>query len=390
MASRELPATVGSMSDWIVPLADVRLSEADVQAVAAVYRGGWLSQGPRVAEFERAFADFTGARAAVAVASGTAALQLALALLDLEPDDEVILPSLTFAATAATIVRAGATPVFADVRATDAPWLSCERVDGSIGPRTRAIVNVAYAGHPGETLALADLAAARGVTLIEDAAHAAGAWAGPRHVGTIGRLGAFSFFANKNLSLGEGGMLVTDDLALAERARLLRSHGLSSGTWDRHHGPVVHDYDVVEPGFNLRLDEPRAALGIRLLERLAADNRRRGELAQHYVDAFGDLEGVCPAFVPDRDVTCAWHIFPLLLRRDLDRAAFRARMHRAGVQTSVHYPPLHMTTAFSTHSGPALTCTEEYGRRTVTVPLFPHMTSLQQQCVINAVKSLSR
>ena len=205
------------MPDWIVPLADVRLSEEDVQAVASVYRGGWLSQGPRVAEFERAFADFTGARAAIAVASGTAALQLALALLDLEPGDEVILPSLTFAATAATIVQAGATPVFADVRAINAPWLSCDRVDESIGPRTRAIINVSYAGHPGETLAIAELAAERGLTLIEDAAHAAGAWAGSRHVGTIGRLGAFSFFANKNLPLGEGGMLVTDDLALAER-----------------------------------------------------------------------------------------------------------------------------------------------------------------------------
>ena len=374
------------MPDWIVPLADVRLSEEDVQAVASVYRGGWLSQGPRVAEFERAFADFTGARAAIAVASGTAALQLALALLDLNPGDEVILPSLTFAATAATIVQAGATPVFADVRATDAPWLSCERVRESIGPRTRAIVIVAYAGHPGETLALADLAAERGLTLIEDAAHAAGAWAGPRHVGTIGRLGAFSFFANKNLPLGEGGMLVTDDQELAERARLLRSHGLSMDTWRRHHGPVVHDYDVVEPGFNLRLDEPRAALGTRLLERLAADNRRRAELAERYVDALRDLDGARPVLVPDDDVTCAWHIFPLLLRCDLDRAAFRAFLHRAGVQTSVHYPPLHMTTAFSLRSAPALSCTEEYGRRTVTVPLFPHMTRLDEECIICAVK----
>ena len=374
------------MPDWIVPLADVRLSEEDVQAVASVYRGGWLSQGPRVAEFERVFADFVGARAAMAVASGTAALQLGLALLDLQPGDEVILPSLTFAATAATIVQAGATPVFADVRATDAPWLSCDRVRESIGPRTRAIVNVAYAGHPGEALALAELAAERGLTLIEDAAHAAGAWAGPRHVGTIGRLGAFSFFANKNLPLGEGGMLITDDLALAVRARLLRSHGLSSDTWARHHG-AASGYDVVEPGFNLRLDEPRAALGTRLLARLVADNRRRAELAQRYVDAFGNLEGARPAFVPERDATCAWHIFPVLLKPDVDRAAFRARMHQAGVQTSVHYPPLHLTTAFSARSASGLPCTEEYGRRTVTVPLFPHMTSFQQQCVVNEVKA---
>jgi dTDP-4-amino-4,6-dideoxygalactose transaminase len=375
------------MSDWIVPLADVRLSEEDVQAVASVYREGWLSQGPRVAEFERAFADFVGSQAAIAVASGTAALQLGLALLDLQPGDEVILPSLTFAATAATIVQAGARPIFADVRATNAPWLSYDRVRGAIGPRTRAIVNVAYAGHPGETTAIAELAAERGLTLIEDAAHAAGAWAGSRHVGTIGRLGAFSFFANKNLPLGEGGMLVTDDLALAERARLLRSHGLSSGTWDRHRGSVVFDYDVIETGFNLRLDEPRAALGTRLLARLLADNRRRAEIAERYVDALGGVDGARPAFAPEPGVICAWHIFPLVLGRDVDRAAFRAHMHRAGVQTSVHYPPLHLTTAFSTRSEAQLSSTEEYGRRTVTVPLFPHMTNVQQQCVSKAIKA---
>ncbi|MFZ0387141.1 MAG: DegT/DnrJ/EryC1/StrS family aminotransferase, partial [Solirubrobacteraceae bacterium] len=313
--------------------------------------------------------------------------QLGFALLDLHSGDEVILPSLTFAATAATIVQAGATPVFADVRATNAPWLSCERVRESIGPRTRAIVNVAYAGHPGEALALAELAAERGLSLIEDAAHAAGAWAGSRHVGTIGRLGAFSFFANKNLALGEGGMLVTDDLALAERARLLRSHGLSADTWARHRS-VAGDYDVVEPGFNLRLDEPRAALGTRLLMRLASDNRCRTDLAHRYIDALGDLEGARPAFIPDGDVTCAWHIFPLLLGRDVDRAAFRAGMSRAGVQTSVHYPPLHLTTAFSSRSTSALLFTEKYGCGTVTVPLFPHMTSLQQECVIRAIKAV--
>jgi dTDP-4-amino-4,6-dideoxygalactose transaminase len=129
-------------------------------------------------------------------------------------------------------------------------------------------------------------------------------------------------------------MLVTDDLALAERARVLRSHGLSIDTWGRHHGAIVHDYDVVEPGFNLRLDEPRAALGTRLLARLDVDNRRRAELAERYVDALGDVEGACPVFAPERDVTCPWHIFPLLLRGGVDRTAFRARMHQAGVQTS--------------------------------------------------------
>ena len=373
------------MPGWIVPLSDVRLTEEEVQTVASVYRAGWLSQGPRVGEFEQAFATFVGAMEAIAVASGTAALQLSCAVLDLEPGDEVVLPSLTFAATAATVVHAGGTPVFVDVRAPDAPWLSCDQVRAAIGPKTRAIVNVSYAGHPGEVLAMARLASDRGLILIEDAAHAAGAWVGDRHVGTIGRMGAFSFFANKNLAMGEGGMLVTDDPQLAARARRLRSHGLSSDTWRRHAGAEL-DYDVLEAGFNLRLDEPRAALGTRLLARLAADNRRRTERAKLYTAALEGIKGAVPALSPDPEMSCAWHIFPLLLAPEIDRAAFRAHLHDSGVQTSVHYPPLHLTSAFSAWAGPPLPCTEDYGRRTVTVPLFPHLTKIQQQTVIDAIK----
>ena len=372
------------MSDWIVPLADVRLSDEEVDAVASVYRAGWLSQGPNVLEFERAFQRFTGCGEAIAVSSGTAALALSCALLDLEPGDEVVLPSLTFAATAAAVVHAGGTPVFADVRATDSPWLSVDRVRAACGPRTRAIINVAYAGHPGEVGALLALARERRLMLIEDAAHAAGAWAGERHVGTIGHFGTFSFFANKNLSLGEGGMLVTDDLALARRARRARSHGLSSGTWDRHNR-LAGDYDVLEPGFNFRLDEARAALGVRLLERLRADNRRRGVLAAAYRDALAASPYVLPAIRPAPEVTCAWHVYPVLLAERVDRASFRAFLHNAGVQTSVHYRPLHTTTAFSRASAASLPVTEEYAARTVTIPLFPHMTESQQKLTITAV-----
>jgi dTDP-4-amino-4,6-dideoxygalactose transaminase len=372
------------MPDWIVPLADVRLSDEEVQAVASVYRAGWLSQGPRVAEFEGAFASFTGSADAIAVASGTAALQLGCALIDLRPGDEVVLPSLTFAATAAAVVQAGATPVFADVRGVGAPWLSCDDARALIGPRTRAIINVSYAGHPGEAVALERLASQFGLTLIEDAAHAAGGWDGERHAGTIGRFGAFSFFANKNLAIGEGGMLVTDDPALARRARLLRSHGLSSDTWARHHGAQA-DYDVLEPGFNLRLDEPRAALGTRLLARLARDNRRRAELAAAYAAALGRIDAATPALTPGPDVTCAWHIFPVLLGVQIDRSALRVRLHAQGVQTSVHYPPLHLTRAFSACPRGLLPVTEEYARRTVTVPLFPHMSEFQISHSISAL-----
>jgi dTDP-4-amino-4,6-dideoxygalactose transaminase len=382
-------AYLADVPDWLVPLADVRFTEEEVQAVADVYRAGWLSQGPRVAAFEAAFAGYVGSREAVAVSSGTAALELAFAAARLQPGDEVVVPSLTFAATAAAVVRAGGTPVFADVRGVERPCLSAAATEDALSERTRAIVNVAYAGHLGETAALRALADARGVRLIEDAAHAVGAWSGERHAGTVGHAGTFSFFANKNMPLGEGGMLVTDDGELATRARLLRSHGLSSGTWARHRGEQF-GYDVLEPGFNYRLDEPRAALGTLLLGRLTDDNRRRAALAVAYADGLHGLSGVRRAIAPEAGVRCAWHIFPLLLDPAVDRDRFRARLHDAGVQTSVHYPPLHLTTAFSGLPRGRLEVTEEYARRTVTVPLFAHMTESQLQLVLDTIAGAVR
>jgi dTDP-4-amino-4,6-dideoxygalactose transaminase len=372
------------MPDWVVPLSDVRFGEAEVQAVADAYRSGWLSQGPKVAAFESAFAAFVGAGHAIAVASGTAALQLICAGISLAPGDEVVVPSLTFAATAAAVHHAGARPVFADVRGPHQPWLSVDAVRDVIGSRTKAIINVSYGGHPGEALELLKLASECGVTLIEDAAHALGAWQAGRQAGTIGRAGAFSFFANKNLPLGEGGMVVTDDAALAGRMRLLRSHGLSSDTWARHHGDEV-DYEVLEPGFNFRLDEPRAALGLTLLARFAADNDRRAALARSYAEALAPVEGVEPALSEPTGGRSAWHIFPVLLDREIDRGAFRARLRAAGIQTSVHYPPLHRTRAFSAAAAD-LPKTDDYASRTVTLPMFSHMKNDQQEHVIRAVQ----
>jgi dTDP-4-amino-4,6-dideoxygalactose transaminase len=374
------------MNDWLVPLSDVRFTAGEVEAVAEVYRSGWLSQGPRVATFERDFAAFSGSGHALATSSATAALHLSLVAGGVGAGDEVIVPSLTFAATASTVVAAGARPVFADVRALDRPWLAADSVEAAIGPRTRAIVTVSYGGHPGEAGQLRALADARGLLLVEDAAHAVGAELAGRAAGTYGHAGAFSFFANKNLHLGEGGMLVTDDARLYERARLLRSHGLTADTWARHRAGDA-DYDVLVPGFNYRLDEPRAALGRLLLTRLPADNRRRAHLAAAYASALMKTPDVAPAIAArDPAVRCAWHIYPVLLAAALSRRDFRRRLRDAGVQTSIHYPPLHLTSAFAAEPAPALPLTEEYGRRTVTLPLFAHMTEDQQRRVVAAVQ----
>ena len=250
------------MPAWSVPLADVVVAEEDIAVVADVYRSGWLSMGPRTEELERALAEYTGARHALAVANGTAALHLICLAAGLGPGDEVIVPSLTFVASVNAVAYTGATPVFADIAALEEPWTPAAAVEAAITPRTKAIMVVAYGGHPGEIAAIRELADARGLTLLEDAAHAIGVRHDGRHLGTFGAAGAFSFFSNKNLAVGEGGAVVTDDDALAERMRLLRSHGMTTLTWDRHRGHAA-GYDVVALGFNYRIDEPRAALSPR-------------------------------------------------------------------------------------------------------------------------------
>ena len=267
-------------SPWAIPLSDVAVDDAIADAVDEVLRSGWWSMGPKVAEFERAFGDFTGAHA-LAVANGTAALHLALLAIGCGRGDEVILPSLTFVAAANCVAHTGATSVFCDVIGPDDLNMDPDDVERAITPATKAIVAFHYGGHPCRMDALLELAERKGLALIEDAAHAPGAQWDGRMCGTIGDIGCFSFFSNKNLPIGEGGMLVTTNAALAKRLGLLRSHGMTRLTWDRHRGHAS-SYDVVEIGFNYRLDELRAAIGLIQLERLEAGNRARAEIVARY------------------------------------------------------------------------------------------------------------
>jgi dTDP-4-amino-4,6-dideoxygalactose transaminase len=287
-------------------------------------------------------------------------------------------------ATANAVAYTGATPVFADIAGLAEPWLSPSACEREIRPRTKAIMTTDYGGHPGELEALRALADRHGVLLLEDAAHAAGARLRGRHLGTFGEAGAFSLFSNKNLAVGEGGMVVTDDDALAERVRLLRSHGMTSLSWDRHRGHAT-GYDVVALGFNYRIDEPRAALGLRRLERLDEENRRRGRLDARYREALAGLGVVC-ALPPAVGLAPAHHLFTIVLEDGGDRDAFRSVLAERGIQTSVHYRPVHHFTVYA-QDGPELAITEQYGARSVTLPMFAHMTDEQQDLVIDAVAS---
>jgi dTDP-4-amino-4,6-dideoxygalactose transaminase len=368
---------------WKVPLADVRVPAADIDVVAETYRSGWLSMGPETEQLETAFADYAGAREAIAVANGTAALHLACAAAGLGPGDEVVVPSLTFVATANAVAYTGARPVFADICGVGEPWLAADACEAAIGPATTAIFAMAYGGHSGEVEALKALADERGLLLLEDAAHAAGSRLDGRHLGTFGKAGAFSLFSNKNLAVGEGGVVVTDDSDLATRMRLMRSHGMTTLTWDRHKGHAA-SYDVVAVGYNYRIDEPRAALARARLARLDEDNSRRRRLDARYRDLLAEVDGVTPTAAPGSRLESSHHLFTVVLDDQLDRDEFRSEVAARRIQTSVHYPPIHRLSIYR-DGAPDLPLTDAYAARTVTLPMFAHMTDEQQNLVIAAV-----
>ena len=372
------------MSDWQVPLSAVRLTDEDVEAAAEVYRSGWLSMGPRTEELERAFADYAGAGNCLAVSSCTAGLHLALSGVGLEPGDEAVVPSITFVASANAIAYTGARPVFAEIAAVDRPWLSVESAERAITPRTKAVVAVSYGGHPGEIDGLRALAADRDLPLIEDAAHGSGSWLGDRHLGTFGLAGAISFSAGKNLGVGEGGVLLTDDDELAERVRLMRWHGVTRSIWERHRAST-DSYGVSGLGFNYRIDDPRAALARSRLRRLDDDNSRRAAIASLYRDQLGELGGISMLAAPPEGARVSNSMFAVVLDEDVDRGAFRDSLAQRGIQTSVHFSPVHRFELYA-DSGAELPLSDAFAARTVSLPMFPEMEEGQQALVIEAVR----
>jgi dTDP-4-amino-4,6-dideoxygalactose transaminase len=354
-----------------VPLYDLRLEPEDIQAVMDVLESGWLTMGPRTQAFEEAFAEHLGAEHAVAVSSCTAALHLAYLAAGVGPGDEVIVPAMTFAATAAAVIYCGGTPVFADVVGPHDLGLDPDDVERRITPRTKAVCVVHFAGYPAAADRLRALCDAHGLALIEDVAHAPSARLGDRKLGTFGRAGAFSFFSNKILSCGEGGLLATDDDEVAALARSLRSHAMTSGTWARQ-TRQTNSYDVVGLGFNYRLDEPRSALLLSRLARLEAEIERRRELTRAYRERLAEL----PVIVPYEDVEASsCYVMPILVEDDGRRDAVRTRLRdEHGIQTSVFYPAVHEFTEYRRRYGAqSLPHTERIARTEITLPLFAHL-----------------
>jgi dTDP-4-amino-4,6-dideoxygalactose transaminase len=370
-AGPDSPPAPTSSDRWRVPLSDVRLPEAAVEAAREVLESGWLSSGPRVAAFEEDLAAYVGTRHAIACANGTSALELAYWALGIGAGDEVAMPSLTFVAGANVARIRGAEPVFCDVVGEDDLTIDPDSLARQAGPRTKAVVLMHYGGHPCRPEVIA-VARERGLAVIEDAAHALGAAGAPGRCGAWGDVACFSFFANKNLPLGEGGAVTTDDPELAERVVRLRSHGMTSATWERHTG-AEFGYEVPAPGHNFRFDEARAAMGSVLLAGLDDANRERGGLTARYRELLAGLDGVDMPFAsrPSGEVS-AHHLAVARLTGAADRDAVAGRLAEAGVQTSLHYPPTHR---FAAHAASRANVerTEALAGRLLTLPLYPHM-----------------
>ena len=370
---------------WKVPLSDIDLGEAEIQAVEAVLRSRWLSMGEVTARFEQACTDYLGSPYAFAVANGTAALHLACLALGLGPGDEVILPSLTFVASANAVLYTGAKPVFADITSLEELTISARQVEALITSRTRAIMVMHYGGNLCDMQAIQDIANQHHLAVIEDAAHAPGAALEGRKAGTLSDIGCFSFFANKNLVTGEGGLVATHHPEIADKIRRMRSHGMTSLTWDRHHGHSS-SYDVVALGFNYRMDEIRAAIGLVQLQKLDLNNQRRAQVDQHYRQAFTDHPSLRIPFSETRGLSSN-HLFVVLLNRPEQRPDFVAHLRAAGVQTSLHYPPIHQFSFYQAQFGssPSLPLTEQAAARLVTLPLYATLNEDQIETVIAAV-----
>ena len=374
-----------------LPYGRQSVDEADITAVVEVLRSDWLTTGPKVSEFEEAFAARVGAADAVSFSSGTAALHAAAFAAGLKSGEEAITTPMTFAATANCVLYQGATPVFADVR-RDTLNLDPEQIEKRISSQTKAILPVDYAGHPAELGPILEIAGRHGLIVIEDACHALGAEYGGRRVGSIADMTVFSFHPVKHITTGEGGMVATNNPRLAETLRRFRNHGISSDARQRQSTGQWH-YEMVLLGFNYRLPDIVCALGIQQLKRLDANLARRREIAARYSAAFRKTSGVIPPAVRP-EVNPAWHLYAI--RLDLEKlTADRAQIFRAlraeNIGVNVHYIPVHLHPYYRErfgYKGGEFPVAEDGYARLISLPMFHGMNDRDVEDVIRAVRKV--
>jgi len=373
---------------WKVPLFELNYDSSESKAVQDVLDSKWLTMGERTIAFEEQFGIMLNHPEVKCtfVSNCTAALYMAVLALGLKEDDEVIIPSLTFVADLNATLMAGAIPVLADCTSFDNWNLSVDSIAACLSPHTKAVMVVHFAGYPCDMDPIIEFCHKHNLFLIEDVAHAPGASYKGKLCGTMGDIGCFSFFSNKNMSMGEGGMLSTRNPEINQNLRHIRSHGMSSLTLDRHKGRTI-SYDVLRPGLNFRSDEIHAALGLAQLAKLERSNNLRKDLTDYYRLGISTLEGVKMPFGKIKNAVPSYHILPVLLDKSIDRINLINTLKAEGIQSSIHYPSFHQFSAYKSLNLNATPVADEISERELTLPLYPDLSFEGIDLVINTIRT---
>ena len=370
-----------------IPLFNLNFDEKEAQAAYNTIKSGWISTGPKNAELEQMFVDMWNVNYAVSMSNCTDALHVCCMVCGFGPGDEVICPSLTFAASCNCIRYVGATPVFADIVGPDHINIDPQDIERKITPRTKGIIVVHMAGFPAKMDEIMAIAKRHNLKVVEDACHGPLSEYKGKKLGTIGDCAAFSFFSNKNISTGEGGMFITNNEEMAAKARLLRSHGMTTMSYQRASGHAT-TYDIVELGYNFRMDDIRAAIAIEQLKKLPADLERRMEVRKRYVELLSKVKGVV---VPFAEFTgfASNYIMPVVLVDSTKdkRDGIREKIHGAGIQTSVHYPAIHRFSIYKDYKA-TLPMTEYVTDNEITLPMYAALTFEQVDFIVETVDKI--
>lgn len=367
-----------------IPLFDLNYGREEKEAVLRVLRSKWLTMGPETEALENEFAGYFKVKHALAVSSCTTALHLANLAVGVKKGTNVICPSFTFVATSNSVLYAGGIPVFADITSTDDWTISPNEIKKKINNNTRAIIVMHYGGFACKMDEIIEIAKRNKIPVIEDAAHAPGSFYKDRLLGSIGDISCFSFFSNKNISTGEGGMICTNNDDYANYIKKIRSHGMTSATLDRHHGHA-YSYDVTDLGYNYRIDEIHAALARCQLNKLKKGNERRRLAAIRYKNALSKIDKITIPFA-DYSFSANYHIYPILLNQSINRHSLMVYLRSKGIQTSIHYPPVHKFSYYKTVMGDhILRNTDSVSRHELTLPMYAGITGAQIDYVADAL-----
>ena len=377
-----------------IPFHKPYISEEEISEVVDTLRSGWITMGPKTLRFEEEFVKYMSSKHAITVNSGTAALHLALKAIHLNPGDEVIIPTMTFTATGEVVCYVNAIPVIVDVD-QETHNIDVAAIEKAITPKTRAIIPVHFGGQPCDMDEIMQLARARHLAVIEDAAHAIPAWYRGRRIGTIGDITCFSFYSTKPLATGEGGMVTTEHGEWAERIRILRLHGISKDAWKRYSKGGSWYYEVIEPGFKYNTTDLQASLGIAQLRKVDWLWEKRKNIARTYTEAFNSMDEIMtPSIRPDRET--AWHLYVIKLHLEalaIDRGAFIEKLRERGIETSVHFIPLHRHSYYKNAFGLTpgdFPNAEWIYERSISLPIYPGMTDEEVGYVIEQVSDLCK